>query len=221
MKKIYAADYRKMATENTQRQTGILFLIAFLFSLIEGAFCAVSSILSNIADKDPYRWLTAIVILIAIATVFADCGFIFSFIFMAKKLKNGESIYIEDLFKGFNKNYWKNFLTYLVGSIFVFLWSLLLIIPGIVKSHSYAMTLYIKEENPDMDTMKAITASRRIMDGHKWEYFCMNISYIGWHILAIFTLGILEWWILPKQNEANYLFYLHISEKDVVPEENK
>ena len=72
------------------------------------------------------------------------------------------------------------------------------------------MTFYILSEK-DLTTTEAITESRKIMDGHKWELFCLLLSYLGWHILAIFTFGILEFWIVPKQNMAVYTFYKNIT----------
>lgn len=95
---------------------------------------------------------------------------------------------------------------FLVG-LFIFLWSLLFLIPGIVKTFSYAMTPYILLDHPEMGVTEAITESRRMMDGHKWELFCLNLSFIGWWLLSIPTLGLLGLWIAPYQNFTNAAFY--------------
>ena len=69
-------------------------------------------------------------------------------------------------------------------NLFVFLWGLLFIIPGVVKGYSYAMAPYILAENPDMTARDAITESRRIMDGNKFSLFCLQLSFIGWALLC-------------------------------------
>ena len=68
--------------------------------------------------------------------------------------------------------------------LFKFLWTLLLIIPGIIKTYSYAMTPYIFAEHPDMTATEAITESRQVMDGNKWRLFCLEFSFIGWDLLC-------------------------------------
>ena len=82
----------------------------------------------------------------------------------------------------------------LVG-IFTFLWSLLFVIPGLIKSYSYSMTPYILSEDPRITPMDAITESRRIMDGNKFRLFCLHFSFIGWDLLcavpAIFSASAL------------------------------
>lgn len=91
--------------------------------------------------------------------------------------------------------------------LFIFLWSLLFIIPGIIKAFSYAMTPYILLDHPEMGVSEAITESRRIMDGHKWELFCLNLSFIGWILLGILTLGILFFWLTPYMSITHAAFY--------------
>lgn len=70
-------------------------------------------------------------------------------------------------------------------TVFTFLWSLLLIIPGIIKSFSYSQTLYLIKDNPDIGIFEAITESRRVMEGQKWKYFLLNISFMGWLMVPI------------------------------------
>ena len=77
-------------------------------------------------------------------------------------------------------------------SIFVFLWSLLFIIPGIIKSYSYRMVPFILTDNPGITATEAITRSRQIMKGNKWRAFVLDLSFLGWYILSALTLGILS-----------------------------
>ena len=74
-------------------------------------------------------------------------------------------------------------MNFLMG-LYTVLWTLLLIIPGLIKTFSYAMTPYILAENPGMTATEAITESRRIMDGNKWRLFCLGFSFIGWGLLC-------------------------------------
>ncbi len=88
-----------------------------------------------------------------------------------------------DLFTYMNYK-WKGFCMNFLTGLYIGLWSLLLVIPGIVKSYSYAMTPFILSENPEMSANDAITASREMMDGHKWALFCLYFSFIGWNLLV-------------------------------------
>lgn len=74
--------------------------------------------------------------------------------------------------------------------IFIFLWSLLLVIPGIIAAYSYAMTPYILCESPDMTAREAIKKSKELMKGNRWRLFCLEISFIGWEILAGIGLSV-------------------------------
>lgn len=94
--------------------------------------------------------------------------------------------------------------------LYVFLWTLLFIIPGIVKSFSYAMTPFIMAENPNMTANESITASRQMMDGHKGELFWLELTFIGWSLLCIFTLGIGNLFLNPYTNAAQASFYRNL-----------
>lgn len=96
-------------------------------------------------------------------------------------------------------------------SIFIFLWTLLLIIPGIIKSYSYSMAVFIMAENPEMSAKEAMEVSMRMMDGNKWRLFCLQLSFIGWEILCIFSLGIGFLWLNPYVNAATAAFYDEVS----------
>ena len=83
-----------------------------------------------------------------------------------------------------------------VGAMFlrdllIFLWSLLLIVPGVIKHYSYRMVPYILAEDPSIGAKDAITLSREMMEGHKWNTFVLDLSFIGWDLLSVLTLGLL------------------------------
>ena len=81
--------------------------------------------------------------------------------------------------------------TMLLTDVYVILWSLLFIIPGIIKGYAYMMVPYILAENPSLDANEAITISRRMMDGNKWKAFVFDLSFILWDIASVITLGVL------------------------------
>lgn len=109
-------------------------------------------------------------------------------------------------------SYWKTTAaTRLLQGIYVFLWSLLFIIPGIVAGYSYAMTDYILAENPNMTATEAIEQSKEMMDGNRWRLFCLQFSFIGWDILATLAFGIGHLWLTPYKQAAYAAFYREVS----------
>ena len=103
------------------------------------------------------------------------------------------------------------FLMQLLRMVYTFLWSLLFVIPGIYASYGYAMTPYILLENPEMTANEAITKSKELMDGNRWRLFCLEISFIGWALLAaLFTLGIGVLWLVPYMEASFAAFYREI-----------
>lgn len=111
-----------------------------------------------------------------------------------------------DLFLG-NKNLGDNILLGLIKNVFIVLWSLLFVIPGIIKTYSYAMTYYIKYDHPEYDWKTCITESRKMMDGHKWRLFCLHFSFIGWMIVGALCFGIGLLWVMPYMQAADANFY--------------
>lgn len=96
--------------------------------------------------------------------------------------------------------------------VYVLLWSLLFIIPGIIAAYSYAMTSYILAENPELTASEAIERSKQMMSGNRWRLFCVQISFIGWGILSVLlTFGIGGLWITPYKQTATAAFYREIS----------
>lgn len=122
------------------------------------------------------------------------------------KQHNRANFEIQDLFTQFDR-FKDGFLQKFLRSLYVFLWSLLFIIPGIIKSYSYSMTPFIMAENPDMTASEAIEASKQLMDGHKSDLFILNLTFIGWDLLAALTLNIGHIALNPYKNAAHAAFY--------------
>lgn len=126
--------------------------------------------------------------------------------YVTLKLARYNTPKVEDVFVGF-KDYKRIFLTLLRKAIYIFLWSLLLIVPGIVKSYSYAMTEYLLIDNPQLKYDAAITASSQLMKGKKWDLFVLDLSFIGWAILCLVTCGIGFIFLAPYWRTARAHFY--------------
>lgn len=113
---------------------------------------------------------------------------------------------LEQMFDGF-KNFGTAFIAYLLMFLFTFLWTLLLIVPGIIAALSYAMTPYIIVENPEIQPMEAIDQSKAMMDGYKAKLFRLYLRFFGWALLCILTFGIGFLWLAPYANITMAKFY--------------
>lgn len=122
------------------------------------------------------------------------------------KVSRGEEVEFNELFKKTNL-FIPYILISLLTGIFTVLWSILFIIPGIIAALSYSQALLIALEEPGIDAMDAIKKSKELMDGHKMDYFVLNLSFIGWGILGIFTCGILYFWLIPYISVTQMHFY--------------
>lgn len=115
--------------------------------------------------------------------------------------------------KGFDGNFGRNIGSIIVMEILLCLWSLLFVIPGIIKGFAYAMTPYILADCPDVKAIDAITISRRMMKGHKWEFFVFNLSFIGWVLLSALTCGILNiFYVQPYVSTATAGYYQELKQ---------
>ncbi len=97
--------------------------------------------------------------------------------------------------------------TGILYNVFIMLWSMLFIIPGIIKSCSYALTFYIRADNPSLSATEAITESRRMMDGYKMKFFMLQFSFIGWIIVGALCFGVGTLWVAAYIETANAVFY--------------
>ena len=123
----------------------------------------------------------------------------------------GRGIVLQRVFDGF-KSFGASVLAYILMNIFILLWSLLLIIPGILASLSYSMTFFVLADNPGMGALEAIDRSKQMMLGYRWKLFCLYCRFIGWALLAgIFTLGIGFLWLEPYMKTSMARFYDDIS----------
>jgi uncharacterized membrane protein len=118
----------------------------------------------------------------------------------------GEEICTNNIFDGFYR-FLSSFLAMLFLCIFVMLWSLLLIVPGLIKAYGYSMVFFIMYDNPGMKPLEALKKSQIMMKGYKWKLFTLHLSFIGWSLLAILTLGIGYFWLIPYIGLSEGNFY--------------
>lgn len=117
---------------------------------------------------------------------------------------------LDTLMEGF-KDYGNTFLTLLLADIYTILWSMLFIIPGLIKMYSYRLVPYIMRDNPGLTANETITLSRELMNGNKMKAFIYDLSFIGWILLDIFTLGIVGlFWVHPYKCSSDAALYLAI-----------
>lgn len=150
-------------------------------------------------------------IIALIITPALGMGFTMAYLSMARN----EKITAGDLFKGFNLTGKTLWLSILIG-FFTFLWSLLLWIPGIIKSLSYSAAPWILAENPHLTAGEALNRSKIVMNGHKWELFVLQLSFILWDLLVVITFGIASIYVIPytQVTLANFYRKLGISDED-------
>ena len=125
-------------------------------------------------------------------------------------LVDGDNNLVANLFKNTFHGYWKNVGASLLMVIFIILWSLLFIIPGVVKGLAYSLTPYILKDYPELSANQAINLSMKMMKGHKFDLFWLFLSFIGWSILCIFTLGIGYLWLMPYMMTTMAAFYQEV-----------
>ena len=193
---MYARDFRKRAWQSLRGN----WSIGILASLI---YIGVGVVVANV----PFG---ALVIAGPLSV-----GYVSVFLALARRenASLGRMLEVANDFLG-------TFLAGLLVSLFTFLWTLLFIIPGIIKSYSYSMTYYILRDNPGMPASEAIRCSKEMMDGHKWELFCLHFSFIGWNLLSILTCGILSIFVSPYQVQADAEFYRYLNAEPDYYEQN-
>ena len=185
-------EIKALAYQKVQGKRGI-FIVAFLVMI------AISG-------------LSAIPGIGAVASLLLTGPLTLGLAIVSLKVVRKQETDIPDVFEGF-KNFLNSFVTYLLEAVYLFLWGLL-IIPAFIKPFSYSMAFYILADNPGMSGNDAITLSRKMMDGYKWKLFCLHFSFIGWHILAMLTCGILYLWLAPYIQASVAEFYKDINRRN-------
>lgn len=208
-------------------------LVAFIYGLTVGggsggSFSGVSNKLDDsdlqYAAGDENFWVAMLAILAVVLVVFLACSVIGILIkvFGLNPLKVGCYRYmtmardvkpvISEVLHAFQNGYGNVIKTMFLVDLYTSLWSLLFIIPGIVKSYEYRMVPYLLAENPRMDTKQAFAVSKQLMDGNKWDTFVLDWSMIGWNLLSLCTCGLLSiFFVAPYKMLIDSCLYLKLS----------
>jgi|SRR5690554_25686 len=180
-----AKDFRNQAWEMLEKRNyWMFFLISLVFVLATGA--------------------SSFIVLFVVGALMVGHSLVYLRAF------RGEDPKLETMFQPFATSYTNTLVAAVLTFVFVFLWSLLLIIPGIIKSFAYSMTKYILADNPELDGYEAMKQSEHLMIGNKWRLFCLQFSFIGWAFLSILTLGIGFFFLVPYMTAAETAFYLDL-----------
>ena len=226
-----ARDFRALARQALSGRWGVAVLTGFLAALLGGTMASSggsgssgSSVGSSAGEfiqssgghyEIPDFVWTALIIFGTLLSIYALVCFIIGgtvqlgYAKFNLALIDHKDAQVSDLFSQFHR-FGSGFLLNLLTFVFVLLWTLLLIIPGIIAAFSYSMAPYILYENPGMRPYDALRASKELMKGNKWRLFCLQFSFIGWSLLCTLTLGIGYLWLRPYEEAASASFYRQI-----------
>ena len=204
-----------------------VIIVTGLIGSIGNAFVSFGQQLGEVlglvdpAEMDSTMVLGALV-LNGVVIISAIIGALFS-IFVTDALTVGTCNYFikntdskpsfRDIFSGFKVKYGRNIGTLLLVGIKSVLWTLLFIIPGIIKSYEYSIIPYILADDPEISSKDAFKKAKQMMKGNKWRLFKLEFSFIGWFVLCVLTLGIGTFFLIPYLNAANAEFYVELKNK--------
>lgn len=203
------SELRAQARERLEGQWGTFVLMTFLMLVIQTILQIPGYIGSLLEILSPENVLASLSFS-NISNILSLLALPLSWGLTVSLLRNHreESVDLENLFDGFRGGrYTRVFCALFLVNLFTFFWALLLIIPGIMKAFSYALTPYILLDEPELTARQAITRSCEIMQGRRWKLFCLYLSFIGWGILSILTFGIGFLWLAPYMNASIAAFY--------------
>jgi uncharacterized membrane protein len=188
------SDYRELGKKTMEGHYQTTILVLLVVWVISGA------LMSLFGGGESTRGAASFAQLVNFAL---NAAFAYAFIGVWKGLLKGKEPEIQGtLLAGFKDNFVRNLLLSLLTGLFTFLWMLLFIIPGIVKSYAYSMGFYLIHRDPKLQPSDAIKESMKLTQGHKMQMFSLDLSYLGWYFIGIFTFGILWLWVYPKHMVA-------------------
>ncbi len=230
-----ASDFRQIA-KNALRDRWSIPVLAGLLASLMGAiasylpqfnFSFSTDFLSGLSDAGfSEEFITLIIgiflVIFGVALVIGIARFILGSIILVGyyqfnlDLVDGQKAPSIGTLFGFFKN-WKTVVAAMfLQNLYVFLWTLLFIIPGIIVGYSYAMTGYILAQHPELTANEALKQSKQMMSGNRFRLFCLQLSFIGWDILCAFTLGVGYLWLTPYKQAATAAFYREVSGTEYV-----
>ena len=164
-------------------------------------------LLFSLSDSAEYIPGTTIIIASSIISVLATpvmVGYVNAF---SKLYYQSDRALLSNMSSITFNGYFRSLAAMLLVSLVVSLLTLLLIIPGVIASMAFYLTPYILKDNPELSVLDTLRLSRKMMQGHKMELFCLQLSFIGWGLLNLLTLGIGTLWLLPYMTTTMAAFY--------------
>lgn len=196
----------KLHYQNNKWQNVLVILINVL---IAGGV----QVIVRVSNQEAFLMMFMLLVSIAVTILLTNIVAMGSATWFHRSIKT-EGLKMEEMFWTFKEDYGGNVLMMFLISLYTALWSMLFVIPGIVKGYSYSLAMYIKSENPNIPASKAIELSTRMTNGHKMDLFVLDMSFIGWEILSAFTLNILGiLYVMPYQYAAKAFAYEEIKEE--------
>ena len=186
--------YKDRAIASLEGKWGDAAIVTLIYMLITGGVGLIMNF--TVFRNASLLW--------TLATIQMTWGFIIIFL---NVVRGQEKIVLDQLFDGYRGNWSRILITMLLKKVYTVLWSLLLIVPGIIKGYSYAMTEYILKDDPEITENAAIEKSMQMMEGYKMKLFLLDLSFIGWILLCILSCGIGYLFLLPYMYTARAHFY--------------
>lgn len=202
---VYALIYSVFFGPNVAKTAQATSFLSASSSYVSSSPSDAISALSGVGRWNSLFSLASIFLLVPLSLGFANA---FRFL-----LEKGDNSLTRNMFSVAFRNYFHKVWGMFLMGLFITLWSFLFIIPGIIKSFSYAMTPYILEEHPELSAYDAIQRSRKMMKGHKFDLFYLYLTFIGWFILCIFTAGIGYLWLIPYVETTRAAFYQDLKQE--------
>ncbi|KGI60632.1 DUF975 family protein [Prevotella sp. S7 MS 2] len=193
------SNYRNRALASLENNWGKAVIVTIVVLLISLLFQGGIQIAFSFGGK-----LSKLTSNIFAALILIPISWAFNVFFL--RMLRGENLGVKNLFDGFS-DYGRILLAIVLKNVYIFLWTLLLIVPGIYKSFSYALTEFVLLDHPEMNGEQAIKESMRLMDGRKMALFLLLLSFIGWLILSFITLGLGFIFLFPYVQTAMAHFY--------------
>lgn len=191
----------------------------------EGAEAVLDDIQMDIRPQDIVAVAFTVIVVLIVAAIVLAIGIALDVLllnpvqvginrFMVKSLD--DTARIAEVGYTFDHNYKNGVKVMFFKDLYVVLWSLLFIVPGIYKAYQYRMVPYILGENPDMTYQEVLQRSKDMMDGQKWDAFVLDLSFILWHMLGGITCGLTEiFYVAPYVNLTDAALYSRLSRKDL------
>ncbi|MGX7058972.1 DUF975 family protein [Vagococcus humatus] len=200
---------KNTAKENLTGKFGKWLIIILIPSIVVGILYAASGVLVESSNRFFVFFGICVYIAVFFISIVLDALYTFASVDTLEKPYLNVGNLLDDVFGDASRI----IVSQLLMGLFIFLWSLLLIVPGIMKAYSYRMTMYLIKQHPDLTPMEAIQLSEKLMKGNRLNLFVLDLSFILWQILATITFGLALIYVIPYMNTTHVVYFKEL-EKD-------